>query len=403
MIRARECLASLAILAALIAQPARAADPIKIGVTIAQSPPGSVIQGTQVRDGLEVAQKIVNDAGGINGRPIEFLVEDTQGIPEKARAAVEKLITRDKVVAITGEHQSSNVLAAIEVAHRYHVPYVNTNGWADAIREKGYPEVFNPSPYNSLVAISTAEVLKGLKAKRVVTFAENTDYGIGLAKGIGEQIKTMKLDIDYKFETLDRTSKDFLPAVLPLRGNPPDVVIDTMLPPAAYILMNQVYEQGIAPAPKTAFFDASDLVDYPDFWQNVTDAGKGMLVFGLYHPKMEIPPLGRQVAEGYVKKTKNDPNRLIFQAADCLFVIADALKRAGGTDPEPLMKALRETNLTGTRGPITFSQDKGYKFQQWVDIPHLTFQITQVKQKLDDTTIVQQPGQPLDTSKIVQP
>src|SRR5919205_110698 len=254
--------------AALLAQPARAADPIKIGVTVTQSPPGSVIQGTQVRDGLEVVQKMINDQGGIDGRPIELIVEDTQGIPEKARAAVEKLITRDKVVAITGEHQSSNVLAAIEVAHRYHVPYVNTNGWADAIREKGYPEVFNPSPYNSLVAISTAEVLKGLKAKRVVTFAENTDYGIGLAKGIGEQIKTMKLDIDYKFETLDRTSKDFLPAVLPLRGNPPDVVIDTMLPPAAYILMNQVYEQGIAPAPKTAFFDASDLVDYPDCWRH---------------------------------------------------------------------------------------------------------------------------------------
>jgi branched-chain amino acid transport system substrate-binding protein len=104
-----------------------------------------------------------------------------------------------------------------------------------------------------------------------------------------------------------------------------------------------------------------------------------------------------------VKKTRNEPNRLIFQAADCLLVIADAIKRAGGTDPEPLMKALRETDLTGTRGRITFSADKGYTFQQWVDIPHLAFQITQVKQKLDDTTIVQQPGQPLDTSKIVQP
>ena len=135
----------------------------------------------------------------------------------------------------------------------------------------------------------------------------------------------------------------------------------------------------------------------------MTDAGKGMLVFGLYHPKMDIPPLGKQVAEGYTKKTKNDPNRLIFQAADCLLVIADAVKRAGSTDPEPLTAALRETKLTGTRGTITFSQDKGYTFQQWVDIPHLTFQITQVKQKLDDTTIVQQPGQPLDTSKIVQP
>jgi branched-chain amino acid transport system substrate-binding protein len=111
-----------------------AADPIKIGVTIAQSPPGSVSQGTQVKDGVEVAAKIINDGGGVLGRKIELVYEDTQGIPEKARAAVEKLITRDQVVAIVGEHQSSAALAGIEVAHRYKVPYMNTNGWSDAIR-----------------------------------------------------------------------------------------------------------------------------------------------------------------------------------------------------------------------------------------------------------------------------
>ncbi len=65
------------------------------------------------------------------GRTIELVFEDTQGIPEKARAAVEKLITRDKVAAVVGEHQSSAALAAMEVAHRYHVPYVNTNAWSD--------------------------------------------------------------------------------------------------------------------------------------------------------------------------------------------------------------------------------------------------------------------------------
>ena len=145
------------------ANAAIAADPIKIGVTIAQSPPGSVSQGTQVKDGVEVAAKMINDAGGVLGRPIELVFEDTQGIPEKARAAVEKLITRDKVVAIVGEHQSSAVLAGMEVAHRYHVPYINTNGWSDAIREKGYPEVFNPGNYNSRVAIAMADTHEGAR------------------------------------------------------------------------------------------------------------------------------------------------------------------------------------------------------------------------------------------------
>jgi branched-chain amino acid transport system substrate-binding protein len=63
-----------AVLAAtlLIPQWALAADPIKVGVPIALSPPGSVPQATQVRDGLTVTAKMINDAGGVLGRPIEL-------------------------------------------------------------------------------------------------------------------------------------------------------------------------------------------------------------------------------------------------------------------------------------------------------------------------------------------
>jgi branched-chain amino acid transport system substrate-binding protein len=291
----------------------------------------------------------------------------------------------------------------MEVAHRYHVPYINTNGWADAIREKGYPEMFNPNNYNRRVAMAAADSIKKLGAKKVVAFAENTDYGIGLAKGIGEQLKAVAPEISYRFDTLDRAAKDYLPAILPLRADPPDVVVDVMLPPAAYIMMNQVYEQGIAPSPKTWFYDASGLADYPDFWQNVKEAGKGLLVFGLYHPKMQAPELAKTVGDAYTKKTGAQPNRLLYQAADSLLVLADALKRANSTDPDALVKALEETKYTGTRGEITFSKEPGYKNHQWLDIPYVTFQVTEIGQKVADTPLVEQPGQPLDPSKLARP
>src|SRR5690348_5251265 len=147
-----------------------AAEPIKVGISIAQSPPGSVVQGTQVKDGLEIVKDIVNKQGGVLGRPIELVYEDNQGIPEKGRAASEKLITNDKVVAITGGHQSSVCLAEIEVAHRYGVPYINTNCWSDDVRTKHYPEVFNPSNYNSRVAQAMAETIAALGVKSVVAF-----------------------------------------------------------------------------------------------------------------------------------------------------------------------------------------------------------------------------------------
>src|SRR5271169_1924087 len=143
----------------LLPVPSTAAWPIAIGISITQSPPGSVIQGTQIKDGLEIAKDMVNAKGGVLGRPIELVYEDNQGIPEKGRAATEKLITLDKVVAVTGGHQSSVCLAEIEVAKRYNIPYVNTNCWADAVRTKGYPQVFNAPIYSTRVAESIAETI----------------------------------------------------------------------------------------------------------------------------------------------------------------------------------------------------------------------------------------------------
>ncbi len=380
-----------------------AAEPIAIGISIAQSPPGSVVQGTQVKDGLEIVKDMVNAKGGVLGRPIKLIYEDNQGIPEKGRAATEKLITKDKVVALTGGHQSSVCLAEIEVAHRYGVPYVNTNCWSDDIRKKGYPEVFNPGNYNTHVSEAMAETIKALGVKNVVAFAENTDYGIGQAKLIGEFLKKNAPDVKYKYETLDRASKDFTPAVIALRANPPDMAINVMLPPAAYILMNQLYEQGVAPSAKTWLYDGAGLADYPDFWQNVHDAGKYLISFGLYHPKMDIPPLGRQVGAEYTKRTKNDPNRLIFQAADSLLLIVDAIKDAKSTDPKKIEGALRKIKFTGTRGTFSFGDKPGITFQQWVDIPYVNYQFTAVNQKVGDANLIQGPGQPLDVKKLQKP
>jgi branched-chain amino acid transport system substrate-binding protein len=388
-----------AVLAAAFATGAAAQD-IAIGVSIAQSPPGSVVQGTQVRDGLEIVKEIVNAQGGVNGRKIQLVYEDNQGIPEKGRAATEKLISKDKVVALVGGHQSSVCLAEIEVAHRYNVPYINTNCWSDDVRKKGYAEVFNPANYNTRVSQAMAETIAAMGVKRVVAFAENTDYGIGQAKLIAEFVKQKAPGVEYKYETLDRAGKDFTPAVLALRANPPDMVINVMLPPAAYILMNQLYEQGVAPSAKTWMYDGAGLADYPDFWQNVKDAGKGLVSFGLYHPNMNIPPIGKQVAAEYTKRTKGEPNRLIFQAADSLLLVVEAIKQAKSTDPKALVTALQNIKFSGVRGPFSFSKEPGFAFQQWVDIPYVNYQLTEVNQPVSKSNLIQGPNQKLEVGKL---
>jgi ABC-type branched-subunit amino acid transport system substrate-binding protein len=397
----RPGVAALAIL--LAAGGARAAEPIRIGVSIALSPPGSVVQGTQVRDGAEIVKDLVNAQGGVLGRPIELVYEDNQGIPEKGRAAAEKLITLDRVVAVTGGHQSSVCLAEIEVAHRYGTPYVNTNCWSDDVRKRGYPEVFNPSNYNTRVGVAMAETIAALGLKRVVAFAENTDYGIGQAKAIQAALKEKAPKVEYGYVTLDRAGKDFTPAVLPLRAHPPDAVLMMMLPPAAYIAMNQLYEQGVAPTARTWLYDGAGLGDYPDFWLNVKEAGKYMLEFALYHPEMNVPPLGRQVGQEYQRRTKHEPNRLVFQAADSLLLLVDAMRQAKGTDPKAMIQAMETMTFSGVRGTFKFSEEPGFRYHQWVDIPYVTYEFTEVGQPVSRTALVQAPGIPLSTGKLVKP
>jgi ABC-type branched-subunit amino acid transport system substrate-binding protein len=294
-------------------------------------------------------------------------------------------------------------LAEIEVAHRYKIPYVNTNCWSDDIRKKGYPEVFNPGNYNTRVSSAMAETITAMKVKNVVAFAENTDYGIGQAKILGEFLKKMSPQTNYKYVALDRAGKDFTPAVLPLRANPPDMVVNVMLPPAAYILMNQLYEQGVAPSAKTWFYDGAGIADYPDFWQNVKEAGKYMLAFGLYHPAMPMPEAGKQVAKVYQDQAKREPNRLIFQAADSVLQIAKAIEAAGSTDSAAIIKALQTMDYEGVRGKFKFSQEPGFTYQQWVDIPYVTYQLTEVDQPLSKSTLIQSTGQPLQTDKLKKP
>jgi ABC-type branched-subunit amino acid transport system substrate-binding protein len=392
-----------AVCAALLALPASAADPILIGASITQSPPGSVVQGTQVKDGMEILKDIINARGGVLGRPIKVVYEDNQGIPEKGRAATEKLITSDKVVALAGGHQSSVCLAEIEVAHRYKTPYVNTNCWSDDVRKRGYPEVFNTSPYNTLVSSSMASTLATMKVKRVVAFAENTDYGIGQAKLTGEMLKKLAPNVEYKYETLDRTSKDFTAAILPLRANPPDVIVLSMLPPAAYLVMNQVYEQGVAPSPKTVLYDGGGLADYPDFWQNVKESGKYLLSFALYHPQMQQTRLASEIATEYRKRTGSDINRLVLQAADSLYLVVRGIETAKSTEPAKLVQAMQTMKFDSLRGISNFSTQPGYGYNQWLDIPYVNYELTAEKQPIAQTVLIQAPGQKFDPTKIVRP
>jgi len=384
----------LALGVSLFAPAASAIDPIKIGATLAQAPPGASAQ--QVRDGLEIAVKLVNDGGGVLGRPFELGFVDTTA--ENAASAVEKLTTQDKVAAIVGEHNSASALAGLEVAHQHKVPYI-TAARSHAIAEKLYPEFYNPGISNTQIAAAIAEAMKSLGAKRVVAFTENSDPGIELANLLAQELNKRESGIQYTFEQLDPAAKDYSAVVQPHKSNAPDAIVQMLRPPAAYALLKQL--QGIAPTNKTWLYDASALIEDPAFWQNMTQDARGMLVFGQYHPKMPLPDLGKKIADAYKAKTGKEPNGTVLQTADSLLMVAEAIRSGGSSEPEAITKALESLKWTGTRGKVAFSADKDeFKYHQWLDVPYVTFQITAPQQPLSDTLLVQDAGQPFDASRV---
>ncbi len=382
--------------------PALAIDPIKVGV-ITASPRDADWQNQQRRDGLQIALKRINDAGGALGRPIELVFADVPGAPDTAGAAVDKLISQDKVAAVLGASDSAAALASVEVAHSHKVPYV-AGTRSHAITAKFYPEIYNPTISNGRIAGAIAEAVKALGAKRVVAFTENNDAGIELANLLGHQLNSNELGIQYSFETLDPAAKDFTSALQPHKSSPPDAVIQLMRAPAAYALIDQLQRQGLAPSTKTWLYDGAGLPEDPGFREKAGDSVRGMLVLGAFHPKMNLPDLGRKVVEAYAAQGNREPTGIVLQAADSLLLVAEAIKSGGSSEPEAIAKALESLKWTGTRGKITFSAEKDEaKYHMWLDAPMVTYQITAAKQPIGETNLVQAPEQPFDPARVEKP
>ena len=129
---------------------AYAADcPIKIGGLAPLSAPGAVGGGEGMRAAMLIAEKDINAAGGVLGCDIKVIIADTEGLPEKASAIMEKLITQDGVVAVGGAYHSSVGVASKDVADARGIPVVFAETWNDTITGDKQKYIFRIAPLSS--------------------------------------------------------------------------------------------------------------------------------------------------------------------------------------------------------------------------------------------------------------
>ena len=391
-VRKRKLLSGIALVAAMAVPfgATQAGDTIKIGGMAPLSSPGSYQQGPELVLGLEWAVADVNAAGGVLGKQVELIVEDTQGRPPTGATVVEKLITKDKVVAAAGEYHSSVCKAEIEVFHQHGIPFVIGSCWSDALTDAGYDEVFRTSVYSSKLAENMVAVMAANGIKKAASLVEDTDYGIGIAKNIENAIKKLNADIDFQYEVVEKTSKDFVPILLKYKTKiKPEVLIVAVTQPGGFLILKQAHEIRFAPTAETLYLDGTCTAQNDKvFWEAVKDAGNYVLMSCPYSPSVKLTDLGEKIKQRYIDKFDRQPNYLPLQGYDAMISLLTAIKNAGSTDSKAIIKALQELKIAGTRGDIEFSQEDGVWHHQWKAVPTFIFQYTKVGQSAGDAAVL---------------
>jgi len=158
---------------------ALAADPIKIGMTGALSGPGSDL-GLDALHGMEMAVKDINEAGGINGRPLKIISRDDQYDPSKAVTFAKELIHKEKVVAFFPSTATTPNLASEQVTLPGKVPHIIAGTTSDIVCPVGKcdPYAFRMAILNSWQGVALADfAVNKLKAKKIALLYDNTEYG----------------------------------------------------------------------------------------------------------------------------------------------------------------------------------------------------------------------------------
>lgn len=362
---------------------AHAKDVIKIGVVAPLSAPGGVETGQALVDGAKIAAAELNEAGGVMGKEVELIIGDTSGLPEKGTAVLERLISRDKVVAVGGEAHSSVAMAEIEVAHRYGIPLVISEAWADDITAKGYPEVFRVTVNNSLIYSKAAKWIKDAGFKHVAVIGENSDWGLGVIRVFKDNLE--KTGVKVTSFSAERTITDFTPQLLQLkRAEPPvDFLVDGFTGAGELLMIKQAYELGFAPSHGCALLGAGMDTLYPGFWDTVGEAGVYVLSNPAGLPGLPKTDTSVKFTKAFKDKHNREPDAVAMEGYDTVMVIVEAIKAANSTEPKAMIEAMeKKVNWEGTRGTIKFndSKDPAWAYHMWMDVPVFIIQYTELNQ-----------------------
>jgi branched-chain amino acid transport system substrate-binding protein len=368
----RWCLGLIAAIA-VSAAPARAAETVKIGV-IYPLTGNAASAGQSARDAVHLGAEIVNTAHpelknlplgataglpGLGGAKIELDEADHQGNPQVGQQQTLRLITEDHVAALLGSYHSSVSLVATAVAERQGVPFLVADSVAANITGRGFKWTFRTTPYApdfaKAYALFLTEVKKsGRKVDKIAVVHENTDYGTSVSASVLDAAKAANInvaaDIAYSANSSDVTAQ-----VLQLKSAEPDAVI--FISYSADTILYFRTMKNLDYLPPLIIGDDAGFSD-PSFIPNVGDLAQGAVNRSAFD--IGKPGSNSFIVNGMFKaKYGRDLDDTSARWMQGFLVLADAINRAGSTDPEKIQSALKAANLNAGQLMIGYN---GVKF-----------------------------------------
>lgn len=376
----------LALAALTAAMPARAADPVTVGLLVPLSPPGDPTAGQLIRRGAELAVEYYNGKGGVMGRPLRLSVQDTSGRPEGGIAGYRRAVGEDKAVAVTGFFHSSVNIAVNEVAKGIGVPTIGTQTSAADITAKHYPIAFRTHVIDPIRVAAWLDFMQKKGFKRISMISETSDYGIGLARETEKQVKAKGLAIELQTIAFDRTSTDLTPQLLQVKAYKPDLVLNIGVGQPMDLIIEQAATLGITPA--TPMLVSYDAPVRPQFWQLHPQNGNGIYFIAYYSPKQKRSEIGEWFTKAYEDKYKEPAVYASLNGFGDVAIIAQAVAQAKSDDPKAVTIALEAGKFESwTAGDVTFPQAEGVYWHNWSP-PALILQYTAANQDWKDAEIV---------------
>jgi branched-chain amino acid transport system substrate-binding protein len=332
---------------------ARAAEePIRIG-EYASITGKEASLGQSSHNGTMMAIDDLNAAGGVLGRPLLLITEDTQSKPGESATAAKKLISRDKVVALLGEVASSRSLEAAPVAQLAKVPMISPASTNPKVTETGN-YIFRTcfiDPFQGPVMAKFAQ--EKLRAQRVALMVSNSSaYSIGLAKFFREAFTANggTIVLEQKYAEGD---KDFKAQLTAIKAAGVDAVFNPGYYNEGALIVLQARDLGLTlPIFGADSWEAEALIELGG------KAIEGAYLCSHYSPADPSPRV-QNFVQAYKKRFGTTPDSNASLGYDSVLVLVDAIKRTGSTDRAKIRDALAATkNFAAVTGNITIDAQR---------------------------------------------